>query len=844
MGKKGKKVDKNLADECLDRPQTLPMEDEVFNKISFSSPLEKKSYGVNNLNDENCTYEVPKSNRTTISEKSLPSYDDIVGSKNGSNSSLSAQSCPPNSPHPFTRNSPFSQSMGSHLNNGKRTPEDDPTVMVRNKSLSNLNNSRPESFNLPCPTFPPPVLNKDELYGKIRNINTINEGTELSSHSLRNKNNLYENTSIRPRSNKSTEQISSTRATIDSMEFEYPIKINRNEKVFSRDASHNSRSDSWSFYDVNESREDDEDEVSTSSSEPIYANENAGEMENSIDGLYGKLSKTTNSKKGACLGGSSKENAKLNSDLINEFDPLVMKTFDEIFGNKSNELILLENFLSEETYSPVHDDLEFGEQIDSSDDDEEPTPRPPVPPHRSESLINESVNKNLVTPTPQAPTKPVPPKPSACQETRNTIIIHQNSNLRSDSMENIVDECEAVSANASRSNNSRSNNNRSADNNEPSNSKSNWFLNDNETTRHSNEMNLDNSFEKKPIEKVIKTVPKLNNIDKTQPPSYDEAIGLMDANSNKTAIMNTSGNSNGSPTAQPKIGKKSMFSNVLTRMEGINLNLKRKASFKSGNQKSDVKVIIEMIPKATMSDKYLTHEGHLIRLPSGVVEDILKELQSRKVILRDRRFQTFLDKEQKTPKENFSLEHITTIQSVEKHKFSNQMMELYCFEVTTASPKNGSISHTMSNPNMVMTSANNGNRRTQRICHLYGVGKESERNIWMQKLIESMTDVFPSAFTCKYYRAGWCYLKSSISGQWSGTWVLLQKRKRQLIFRTNSEMNVEYMDLRKARCIVLKESDESINNLHVESGPMLMIDCPPHTVYLIMCSQRETKVLL
>lgn len=57
-----------------------------------------------------------------------------------------------------------------------------------------------------------------------------------------------------------------------------------------------------------------------------------------------------------------------------------------------------------------------------------------------------------------------------------------------------------------------------------------------------------------------------------------------------------------------------------------------------------------------------------------------------------------------------------------------------------------------------------------------------------------------------------------------------------------SNSNLECMDLRKARCIVLKESDDSIKNLHVESGPTLMIDCPPYTMYFIMSSPRETKV--
>lgn len=33
------------------------------------------------------------------------------------------------------------------------------------------------------------------------------------------------------------------------------------------------------------------------------------------------------------------------------------------------------------------------------------------------------------------------------------------------------------------------------------------------------------------------------------------------------------------------------------------------------------------------------------------------------------------------------------------------------------------------------------------------------RDIWMQKLAESLTDVFQSNYTCQYYRMGWCYIK-------------------------------------------------------------------------------------
>lgn len=133
-----------------------------------------------------------------------------------------------------------------------------------------------------------------------------------------------------------------------------------------------------------------------------------------------------------------------------------------------------------------------------------------------------------------------------------------------------------------------------------------------------------------------------------------------------------------------------------------------------------------------------------------------------------------------------------------------------------------------------------------RTAHLYGVAKESERDIWMQRLLEAMCDVLPPAATCRFYRAGWCYMKPSITGQWSGAWVLLQKHKKRLVVYSMASMNVEWLDLRKARCLILKEPEpEELRALHVErAGPMLMLDCPPHALYMVMGTARETKVCM
>lgn len=43
--------------------------------------------------------------------------------------------------------------------------------------------------------------------------------------------------------------------------------------------------------------------------------------------------------------------------------------------------------------------------------------------------------------------------------------------------------------------------------------------------------------------------------------------------------------------------------------------------------------------------------------------------------------------------------------------------------------------------------------------HLLGSPGTTERRIWMQKILESLTTVFPAKITADYTRAGWCYLK-------------------------------------------------------------------------------------
>ncbi|XP_014101697.2 uncharacterized protein RhoGAP15B isoform X3 [Bactrocera oleae] len=839
---KDKEKEKSTAQFHTERPQTLPPNDQVFGSISFTSPLNHKTGGVEDLSASaaDCSYDLPRNLRAARSDLDLPappSYEDAL------------KSTPQTS---FARNAPISKSVmvPKHI-----AAEAASVALKKQRSNTSLQNVAEEahttdnssvgtsrdSLNLsspPMPNFPAPTLPKelvaeisDGLYGKLKPIQPPQR--------LKRRKNYEEIQLRRAVETPSPVGASSLRPNVDSVELqqlnmeaaaaerEESMLLHKQILAAERRMPNPDRSDSWEYIG------DSVEESVCSTPEPVYANE---------DATYGRVFEmATSNKPSAAQESRTYENTTISRpstsrmqpnnfgqiksaevegavggcapatvEIIQEFDPLSSRKAATICNSdKSNQLLLLEHLLEEDVYGTVS-----GDQVKSDDD--------------VSMCTSEEDNQTAVTGTTtaivsQQPATVVLPTPSNKRQTNSVRdsqiqIVHQNAQLLSESMENIVDdEEERVRPYLSRvdeqpASGSNIDLSRSADN------RTQWFVQDN--NKENNEQQRRNPFNKL-------------NIVGDGPPSYLEAIGAdgrlpitpTEQKSRASRFMNTV----------------NVFStNVKQRVGAIT----RKSSFKMA-PKSDVKVTLQMVPRPTLSPLLVRYEGPLIRFPSGVVEDILKEMQNRKAILRDRQFQTFLDQEMKTPKETIPLDCITTLQCVSNSRVTDNSTHFYCFEITTAIPKNHSSSgnvQAMSNPNLVMTSTSSGNCKHQRVAHLYGVSKESERGIWMQKLLESLTNTLPPKYLCHYYRAGWCYLKNSITSEWSGTWLVLKKNQRRLIFVSEAAGNLEKMDLRKARCIVLKDSDETIRNLHIESGPTLMIDCPPFTVYMTMSSPRETKI--
>lgn len=78
-----------------------------------------------------------------------------------------------------------------------------------------------------------------------------------------------------------------------------------------------------------------------------------------------------------------------------------------------------------------------------------------------------------------------------------------------------------------------------------------------------------------------------------------------------------------------------------------------------------------------------------------------------------------------------------------------------------------------------------------------------------------------------------------VSGQWTGAWIVLVKR---MLHYAVDNTSVKTMDLRKARCIILQNSEAHSSPKTTDKGPNMLVDCVTGALYLRMWTARETKV--
>ncbi|PSN41421.1 hypothetical protein C0J52_16872 [Blattella germanica] len=201
----------------------------------------------------------------------------------------------------------------------------------------------------------------------------------------------------------------------------------------------------------------------------------------------------------------------------------------------------------------------------------------------------------------------------------------------------------------------------------------------------------------------------------------------------------------------------------------------------------------------------VNHSGALYRC------DRLRNFVQRHCVLAEGKLTCFTDKSGSCVGDSIPLEKVLSIQRLPERKVGANGEDLFLFEINLS--WKGSF-------------------------YLFGVPGSSERRVWMQKILESLTSKFPARTLTDYTRAGWSYIKEGISGTWTSGWILVHKRS--LVY-TVQDSSVKESDLRKARCTVLQDSKhETATMCVVEKGPLILVDFPGQSLYLQMDTIKDT----
>ncbi|CAD1478039.1 unnamed protein product, partial [Heterotrigona itama] len=199
-------------------------------------------------------------------------------------------------------------------------------------------------------------------------------------------------------------------------------------------------------------------------------------------------------------------------------------------------------------------------------------------------------------------------------------------------------------------------------------------------------------------------------------------------------------------------------------------------------------------PRLNDLQNLTTHRGIVYR--TGVGIERAKDLVPRAMVLADQKLSFYTDKGMSTLKEIVHLDTVYSIHLLQDFKIVDGET-VHCIAIS-------------------------GEGRPS--VHVFYVKGTTERRIWAQRILEAITTIFPTKYTAELTRVGWAYLKEGVTGTWFPAWVLLYQRT--LIYTKSLDSSVTItlgkLDLRKARCIVLREQEGP--NADAGSVPVVVVD--------------------
>ncbi|XP_033340472.2 rhoGAP_ARAP and RA_ARAPs domain-containing protein RhoGAP15B isoform X1 [Megalopta genalis] len=196
-------------------------------------------------------------------------------------------------------------------------------------------------------------------------------------------------------------------------------------------------------------------------------------------------------------------------------------------------------------------------------------------------------------------------------------------------------------------------------------------------------------------------------------------------------------------------------------------------------------------PKSNAPQNPARHQGIVYR--SGVGIERAKDLVQRAAMLADQKLSFYTDKSMTTAKEVIQLDTVYSIHLLQDVKGIDGDT-VHCVAISVEG------------------------RPSVHVFYAKGV---TERRIWAQRILEAITLVFPTKYSSDLTRVGWVYLKEGVTGVWFPAWVLLHQRT--LVYTKTLDQSVAIthgeLDLRKARCIVLREQEGPNPN----AGPVSVV---------------------
>jgi len=161
------------------------------------------------------------------------------------------------------------------------------------------------------------------------------------------------------------------------------------------------------------------------------------------------------------------------------------------------------------------------------------------------------------------------------------------------------------------------------------------------------------------------------------------------------------------------------------------------------------------------------------------------------------------------PKESIMLNNIFTVSKREDKEVGPSQEELYCFDIAAISSK--------------------GKFTVYRL----GCTTGCEREVWMEKMVQSLGTRLSTFSMVGVKRIGWAYLKAGFAAEWSLAWIYLADR--HLVYATQDSVDFEKIDLKKTKDVFVRKDSK---NLCLPTGftkhPVLVCDFNDRSLYILV----------